>query len=671
MTGSDFQDVEVLRGRVARLEDENRRLRDARALLHDLVQQAPFSIQVLDATGRVIEINAAHERLVGVSREAYFATMTEDFRVYLRRSMPAGAEALDRAFRGESVEMPPFFYQAVAGPHGAASPLSPRLARGIWLAARAFPVVGEGGRVAYVVMINEDVTERVRLEQERAATERRYRQLVESLDDAVVVFDEHRIITMWNPAAERIYGWKAAEVIGRSSQDVLATQTEAEAPEAVMARIAREGTWHGTLRQRTRDGRIIEVECAASYVPWQGAPGEERGVVVCVNRDVTEHRRMQAQLVHAQKMESVGTLAGGIAHEFNNMLAGILGYASLLAQKVLDPAVGRAVRIIQESASRGARLTQQLLTFARKQEVTRVGLDVNQCVESSMSFLSQIIGKSVDVRLDLDPALRAIHGDPAQMEQVLVNLALNARDSMVAGGSIRIETRNVRLPADGGPAALPPGAYVRLAVEDTGAGMPPDVLARVFEPFFTTKQTGAGTGLGLAVVYGIVQEHGGSILVRSMPGEGTTFEVYLPAADGVVAGPQRLAVADLPGGSAAILVVDDEPTVREMAAEMLRALGYETTTAPDGPTAVATVQAQGEAIDLVLLDLIMPGMDGLETFRAIRDVRPDARVVLSTGLNRDHLAQEVLAEGGAGFVAKPYDLRQLAVAVHEALRGEP
>ena len=660
-------ELEVLRRRVVELEMENRRLRDTRALLHDLVQQAPFSIQVLDANGRVIEINAAHERLIGLSRDAYFARMTEDFRAYIRRSMPSAAAALDRAFAGETVEMPPFRYQAVVGPHGTSSPLSDQLARGIWLATRAFPVVGEGGRVTYVVLINEDVSARVRLEQERAASERRYRLLVESLDDAVVVFDEQRVITMWNRAAERIYGWKAAEVIGRASQEVLATETDEGTPDTIMGRIVREGAWHGTLHQRTRDDRVIEVESAASYVPRLEAPDEERGVVVCVNRDVTEHRRLQAQLVHAQKMESVGTLAGGIAHEFNNMLAGILGYASLLARQPLEPDVRRAVRIIQESASRGARLTQQLLTFARKQDVARVILDLNACVETSVAFLSQIIGKSVDVALDLAPTVRSVRGDQSQVEQVLVNLALNARDSMPSGGTIRIATSGVRLPAAGAPPGLPGGDYVRLSVEDTGVGMDAAVLARVFEPFFTTKETGAGTGLGLAVVYGIVQEHGGAIVGHSEPGVGTRFDVYLPAVEGAVAGPMKGSVLDLPGGDAMVLVVDDEPTVREMAAEMLRALGYQTTTAADGAAAVARVQALGASLDLVLLDLVMPGMDGLETFRAIREVRPDARVVLSTGLNRDQLAREVLEEGAAGFVGKPYDLRQLAVAIYEAL----
>ncbi|GMV43188.1 MAG: hypothetical protein AMXMBFR64_49040 [Myxococcales bacterium] len=660
-------DLEALRVRVAALEQENRRLRTTRTLLDDLVEQAPFSIQVLDANARVVAINAAHERLIGLPRSRYFALMTEDFRTYIRRSMPAGADALERAFAGESVELPPFFYQAVVGPHGTSAPLSERLARGIYLAARAFPVRGDDGKVAYVVLINEDVTARVRLEHERAASEQRYRTLVESLNDAVVVFDEDRVITLWNLAAERTYGWSAGDVVGRPAQEVLKTETAEGTPEDVMERIARVGSWHGTLWQQTRDGRRIEVECAASYVPHMGMSPDERGVVVCVNRDVTEHRRLQAQVVHAQRMESIGTLAGGIAHEFNNMLAGILGYASLLSRRVVEPELGGPLQIIQESASRGARLTQQLLTFARKQEVSRVILSVNGAVESAMGFLSQIIGKAVSVDLALDPLLHAVRGDPWQMEQVLVNLCLNARDSMAGGGIIRIETTRERLPMVGGPAELAPGDYVRLRVRDSGAGMAREVLDRIFEPFFTTKETGTGTGLGLAVVYGIVKDHGGAVLVSSAPGDGTTFDVYLPAVAEPLVAADPVPPAEPPSGDATVLVVDDEPVVREMAAAMLKSLGYRTLVAHDGAEAVDVVRERGDDIGLVLMDLIMPGMDGLETFRAIEAVRPGVPVLLSSGLHGDHLVQQVLTEGALGFVGKPYDVSQLAAAVRAAL----
>ena len=659
--------LRTLRLRVAVLEEENRRLRTTRTLLHDLVEQAPFSIQVLDARARVVEINAAHERLIGLPREAYFKMMTEDFRVYLRRSMPEAADALDQAYAGHTMELPPFYYQAVVGPHGAVNPLSDRLARGIYLAARAFPVRGEDGSVAYVVLINEDVTARVQLEHERAASEQRYRTLVENLNDAVVVFDEDRVITMWNSAAERIYGWPAEQVVGRSAQEILGTEPEDGTPEDIMERIVSNGSWHGTLRQRTRDGRRIEVECAASYVPHLGMSEQAVAVVVCVNRDVTEHRRLQSQLVHAQKMESVGTLAGGIAHEFNNMLAGILGYASLLSRKVVDVELGGPLKIIQESALRGARLTQQLLTFARKQEVTRVLLSLNGSVETAMAFLSQIIGKSVAVELALAPGLLGVRGDPWQVEQVLVNLCLNARDSMPSGGTIRIETTNTHLPQPGGPPDLTSGDYVCLRVSDSGSGMERSVLDRIFEPFFTTKETGAGTGLGLAVVYGIVKDHGGAVQVSSTPDEGTTFDVYLPAVTEVALSIAQEVPGELQQGDATVLVVDDEVVVREMASEMLQTLGYRTLVAPDGEAAVALVREHGATIGLVLMDLIMPGMDGLETFRAIEAVHPGLPVLLSSGLHGDHLVQQVLSEGARGFVGKPYDMRQLSAAVAAAI----
>ena len=652
-----------LRARIAELTSENARLSNAQKLLERLVEQAPFSIQVLDADGRVVQINAAHERLIGMGREQYFATLKEDFRAYIRRSLPAAAAALDRVYRGEVVELPPFRYQAKVGPGGATAPLSERLAKGIYLATRAFPVRGADGEVAYVVVINEDVTERVRLEQERVESERRYRRLVENLYDAVIVFDEDRTISMWNSSATRIYGWPAEEAIGRPAQELLGTQADGKSPAEIMDLIFESGSWRGTLHQRTKEGRRIEVECSASHIPIMDSG---RGGVVCVNRDVTEHKRLQAQLIQAQKMESIGTLAGGIAHEFNNMLSGILGYASLLSKRIVEPEVAKPLRIIQESATRGAKLTRQLLTFARKQEAQRERLSLNATVESSMSFLGQIIGKDVTLDVDLEPDLRLVLGDPWQLEQIVVNLCLNARDSMSGEGNIRLETRNVGLPETGSPPELASGHYVRLRVMDTGAGMKREVLDRIFEPFFTTKEQGHGTGLGLAVVYGIVKEHGGAITVRSEPGVGTTFDVFVPSADGPGADTRTTRPVELPRGHGVVLVVDDEVVIREMATEMLETIGYHAISARSGQEAVALLRELGSEIDLVLMDLLMPGMDGLETFRAMRAVQPRVRVIVSSGLVRDQLVQRVVEEGAVGFVGKPYDIQQLAETMAKA-----
>jgi signal transduction histidine kinase/CheY-like chemotaxis protein len=406
---------------------------------------------------------------------------------------------------------------------------------------------------------------------------------------------------------------------------------------------------------------------------------DEAGAVayyVVVEQDVTSEEELEEALRQAQKMEAIGTLAGGIAHDFNNLLTGILGYANLITT-VAPPnsELGKMAKVIEGSAERCAQLTKELLGFARRGKNRNVPVDLNETVEHVAHLLSRSVGKEIRLVTRLEARPSAVRGDPSQLEQALMNLALNARDALGgrSAGEIAVATRTVEM--DTGSCARHPGLKagpcVVVSVTDDGCGMPREVQARIFEPFFTTKARGEGTGLGLSMTYGIVKNHGGSIGVYSEVGHGTTFNVYLPV------DAQSATLAELPPeatevirGHGRILVVDDEEIVRGAAAAMLRHLGYEVVALADGEEAILYYRHFGDRIDLVLLDMVMPKMAGRECLQKLREINPQVRVVLSTGFGLNDAAQRILDEGAIGFAQKPYRAAELSRAVAAALGTE-
>ena len=399
------------------------------------------------------------------------------------------------------------------------------------------------------------------------------------------------------------------------------------------------------------------------------------------NMVLTQKAKIQAQLLQAQKMESVGILAGGVAHDFNNLLHVMRGNIELLARNPSIDSQG-AVRLksVTTSLDRAARLVQQLLLFSRKVESGREPVDLNQEVRDAAQMLERTIPKMIALDLRLDPAIRTISGDPVQVEQALLNLANNAVDAMPEGGRLIIETRNVDLDANfvGSHPGSTVGPHVLLTVTDTGCGMDEATLRQAFDPFFTTKEVGQGTGLGLASLYGIVTSHGGYIHCYSEPGQGTTFRIYLPAADRFESGPDELhqpeaatkASRDGDNGVRTILVVDDEPTIRELSREALEDFGYVVLCAANGEEALDIYREHGQTIDLILLDLNMPGMGGHKCLRELLRLNPTVRVLISSGYSANGQAGESLKSGATGFIGKPYQLKELETAVREALGGE-
>jgi PAS domain S-box-containing protein len=383
-----------------------------------------------------------------------------------------------------------------------------------------------------------------------------------------------------------------------------------------------------------------------------------------------ERRKLEQQLYQAQKMESIGRLAGGIAHDFNNILTSIMGYAELLKLKLTNtsPREKKAAEIIISSAERAANLTRQLLAFARGEKHHPLPLIVNEIIKQSIIVSEKIFEKNIKVKYDLEQKIKPIEADKNQLDQVLTNIIINAKDAMPNGGELIFKTANVYLDDEftGKFQELKPGDYVKISIKDTGIGMPRSIKDRIFEPFFTTKGAGHGTGLGLATVYGIIKNHDGHITCASEPGKGTTFTLYLPVTDKEVIVEEN--ETKLIKGNETILLVDDEEYVRDVAKRQLQRLGYKAVTASDGREAIDIYKKKKKKIDLVLLDMVMPNLAGKETYRELKNIDPDIKVVLISGFSQNDKATQTLKEGALAFIQKPFKLYELSKALAKALK---
>jgi PAS domain S-box-containing protein len=480
-----------------------------------------------------------------------------------------------------------------------------------------------------------------------------------------------------NPAASRLLGFTAAELEGRKIQEFMLPefrpQFHGRYMEVVMAGGASQGVF---VIQDKAEGRHYLEYRATRVDPPNGPP-----YVTASGRDITERvlaerelRRLEEQLFQAQKMEAIGTLASGISHDFNNILQAMGGYIHLLlTREGMDEASRRHLVEMDEAVDRAAELVHQLLTFSRRLKPDFKVIDLNRLVAQTAAMLRRTIPKMVHVITDLDPDLPVIQGDTGQLSQVLMNLGTNARDAMPDGGRLWIETQGIHYSgaSDTPGLDLPPGRYVQMTVADTGHGMDDETVSHIFEPFFTTKDVGEGTGLGLSTVYGIVQSHGGRINCRSRPGEGTRFTILLPARIGTdVLERPCVPTSPLRGGNETILVVDDEYQIREVVREVLSDQGYQVLTAGGGESALRIFRERGHRVDLVLLDLGMPGMGGRECLKRLRQMAPGLRVIVASGYASNGAIDEVLNDGANRFLPKPYRLAQLLSVIRTVIDGE-
>ncbi|HYK82683.1 MAG TPA: PAS domain S-box protein [Gemmatimonadales bacterium] len=522
--------------------------------------------------------------------------------------------------------------------------------------------------VGAVVINYRDVTERRQAEEALRDSEIRYRTLVDGVRDVIFALTPDGTITSLNPAFEAITGWPREEWLGKTFEQLVHPEDLPLALE-LLGRVMRgEPRPASQFRLGTRGGEYRVAEVAAT------AQRRDEALVGIfgIGRDVTERVQLEQQLRQAQKMEAVGRLAGGVAHDFNNILTAITGYADLLAEDLPagDPRRQDAEEI-RKSAERAAALTRQLLAFSRQQVLQPRVLDLNALVSELEKLLHRLLGEDVALATELEPMVGHIKADPGQLEQVLMNLAVNSRDAMPRGGRLTIETRNVDLDEAYARDHYPvqPGKYVLLAVSDTGTGMTAEVQAHLFEPFFTTKEKGKGTGLGLATVYGIVKQSGGFIWVYSEVGHGTTFKIYLPRVDepaGVAAG-GTAAPPPVVGGTETVLLAEDEAPVRAVARQVLERHGYQVLEAASAEAALDIANRYSGPIHLLLTDVIMPGLNGRELALRLATLRPEARVIYMSGYTDDAITRHGVLEAGQAYVQKPFTPDLIARKVREVL----
>ena len=495
--------------------------------------------------------------------------------------------------------------------------------------------------------------------------------IIEQTADTIIVTDTDGLIQYVNPVFERVTGYRRDEVRGLNPRLLKSGHTTPDVHRQMWTALKSGRAWAGHLINRKKDGAYYEVRATVS--PIRNAAGQSVSYVA-VARDVTYERQIETQLRQSQKTEAVGRLAGGIAHDFNNLLTVITGYTSLvLRTDGLTEQVRDRIEGIQKAADRATELTRQLLAYSRRQQLHFKVVETSEIVAAMQPMLRRVISEDIELRTVFEPDTGPVRADVAQLEQVILNLVINARDAMPRGGQIVIETTNYvvdeALASQDGE--LKPGRYTRLAVSDTGVGMTNEVKAHLFEPFFTTKGPGKGTGLGLATCYGIISQSGGYIRAYSEVGQGTVFKIYLPIVNAPVehtAPPSNEDTARF-GGAETMLLVEDEPVVRELEACVLREAGYTVIEAGNGQEALMLVQAQPDmVIDLIISDLVMPHMNGQEMIEELRRFRPELRALFVSGYTHDVLAQRSLLNSTDGFLEKPFSPNRLLWKVREQLQ---
>jgi two-component system cell cycle sensor histidine kinase/response regulator CckA len=520
----------------------------------------------------------------------------------------------------------------------------------------------------YLANVALDITQRMHAEQKLRESEQQYRSLFEQSIDGVYVTTREGKFIAANQSLLEINGYSREELLTINAADLY---VDPDGRAKFQEQIEQWGHVKDyPLKLRRKDGK--EIDCLLSASLRQDEGGQIIGYHGIL-RDVTESKRLEDQYRQAQKMESLGTMAGGIAHDFNNLLTIIHGYSELLlgSKTEGDPDYEDLEKILSTSL-KGADLVRRILTFSRKVEVRSRPIDLNQQVKQSAKLLERTIPKMIAIDLHLADDLKRVHADPGQMEQVLLNLAVNAQHVMPDGGTLTLETENVTLDEEYCRTHLEaePGEYVMLSVSDSGHGMEREVQERIFEPFYTTKETGKGTGLGLAMVYGIITGHGGSISCYSEPGHGTTFKMYLPAIEKETGSVEAARKEMIKGGAETILVVDDEDLIRDLGSRLLAKSGYRVIGSSNGREALEVYQERGDEIDLILLDLIMPEMGGRQCLEGLLRLDPSVKVVIASGYLAEAQTWRTLAAGAKGFVRKPYDIRHLLKVVREVLDSE-
>jgi PAS domain S-box-containing protein len=531
------------------------------------------------------------------------------------------------------------------------------------------PLRNQTQEIIGVTCASIDISERQAALRERKLAEEKIREQAALLDvttDAICVRDLNNQIIFWNKGAETLYGWQAIEAWGKNASELLYDEPSPEIEAALLQTISK-GKWQGELTKLTKIGKEILVASRWSLVCDEQ---EKPKSILSVDTDITDKKHLEAQLFRAQRLESIGTLASGIAHDLNNILTPILAGAQLLPLKFpdADERTRHLLEILEINARRGADLVKQVLSFARGVEGKRIILQLRHIIVEVAKILKETFPKSIEISTDIKQDLWMVSGDSTQLHQVLMNLCVNARDAMPNGGTLSVCAENLLIDENYARMNLEAkeGTYIVITVSDTGVGIPREILDRIFEPFFTTKDVGQGTGLGLSTVLGIIKSHGGFVNVYSETGSGTSFQVYLPTVEGM----ETFSPDNLPpqiGNGELILVVDDEVPIQEITRTSLEAHNYKILVASDGIEAIALYAQNRDKISAVLMDIMLPSLDGLTAIRTLQKINPQVRIIASSGLMADNKLSVAAAIGINTFLSKPYTINELLLSLQKVL----
>ena len=644
-----------LNRRIALLEDtllEKERtgeaLQDSEKRYRRLFESAKDGILILDAdTGKVVDVNPFLLRLLGYSYEALFGQYIWELGVF--KDIAASKDAFKTLQDNEYIRYDDLPLETLDG-----KPIAVEFVSNVYLVDHS-----------KVIQCNiRDITERKRADAER----KRMMAAIEQVAETIVVTDAQGIIQFVNPAFRRTTGYSREEAIGQNPRILKSGAQDEQFYHNLWDTISGGRIWEGRMVNKRKDGALYTEESTIS--PIRNTLGRIVNYVA-VKRDISEHLRLTAQFQQAQKMEAVGLLAGGVAHDYNNMLSVILGYTEL-ALNTVDPdkTLHTDLEEIQKAAIRSTEITRQLLAFARKQTINPVVLDLNQNVENMIKMLRRLIGEDIDLAWLPKAGLCPIKIDPIQVNQILANLCVNARDAITDVGKITIETGNAVFDetycAD--HAGFVVGEYVLLAVSDDGCGMDKETLDQIFEPFFTSKGLGQGTGLGLSIVYGIVKQNNGFINVYSKPGKGTTFRIYLPRHAGQAVDIQREEAAEIPlSRGETVLVVEDEPALLKMDKKILEQLEYRVLAAGTPGGAIGLAEEHAAEIHLLITDVVMPEMNGRDLAKRMQSRYPSMKILFMSGYTANMIADRGVLDKGVNFIQKPFSMKDLAFKVREAL----
>lgn len=640
---------------ITKRKEAEERLRESNLLNESLLATIPFGMDIVDERGTILYVNDNMEAIFGTAKRG--EKCWEVYRMDKRQCPTCPLR--------KGVEIGKTDIQEIDGAWG----------------ERIFQVshtgmLYQGKRV--MLEIFQDVTERRRTEDALRRSEERFRGLTESTSDWIWEVDADGRYTYASPRVRTLLGYEPEEVIGRTAFDFM-TEQEVTRVRSVFEKARSEATPIISLenQNRRKDGTLVVVETSA--VPIRESDNRVIGFRG-IDRDVTDRKRLEEQLHQAQKMESLGTLASGIAHDFNNVLNNVLGFAMQLKKYTHDQAkVKKYSETIEKSASRGAQLASQLLSFARMSKRENFATNLQHVIAEVVAACSESFPPNVIIEQDVDPELRPVLGDHGELYQVLLNLCINARDATAArldgspGGVVRIEARNAMVGEDINAQlfAAPGKECVELKVVDNGTGIPKDIREKIFDPFFTTKERGRGTGLGLSIVYNIVRSHQGSIVVDSEPGLGSAFRIFLPSVtDKPASTPVEEQEALKTGDQQLILLVDDETAMQELGRELLEEQGYRVIVANDGLEALQIYKARGKEIALVVLDLVMPGMDGGQAFVEMKEINPKLKAFFCTGYISDQMMENLLAGENLRALSKPFKPGDFLRMVHDVLESD-